>query len=192
MSHQLRSQLFSPDVLHAIPRSSGEHIRRLFSETGQRQPINRCLYVDLKSYLTDNCLVKVDRMSMAVSLEARVPFLDKDLVELAFRIPEHLKVEKGKTKLLLKSIAARRLPKECVYRPKEGFSIPIKNWLNDKLKPLVEDLLNTNQIRRDGLFQASTIDRLKKEHQRGEANHSHIIWSLMVFQAWRKHWLESY
>jgi asparagine synthase (glutamine-hydrolysing) len=129
-------------------------------------------------------------MSMAVSLESRVPLLDKELVELAFRIPGNLKVANGKTKVLLKRIAARHVPRECVYRPKEGFSIPIKNWLKSRLRSLMEELLNLKDIRQEGLFNSYSIEKLKQEHLSGAANHSHILWSLMVFQAWRRRWLE--
>ena len=186
----VRQNLFTQEALSELVTPAASHILELFSRAGDRQPLNRSLYVDLKSYLCDNCLVKVDRMSMAVSLESRVPFLDRELVELAFRVPANLKVSNGKTKVLLKRIAARHVPQDCVYRPKEGFSIPIKNWLNFQLRPTMEELLSSKQIEKQGLFQAPTIERLKREHLAGIANHSHIIWSLMVFQAWCRRWLE--
>jgi asparagine synthase (glutamine-hydrolysing) len=112
------------------------------------------------------------------------------LVELAFRIPGNLKVVNGKTKILLKRVAARHVPRECVYRPKEGFSIPIKNWLKSLLRPLMEELLNFKDIRQEGLFNPNSIEKLKQEHLLGAANHSHVLWSLMVFQAWRRRWFE--
>ncbi|MBE9573020.1 MAG: asparagine synthase (glutamine-hydrolyzing) [Proteobacteria bacterium] len=185
----IRRELFTDDALAELVTPVASHILKLFHRAGNRQPLNRSLYVDLKSYLCDNCLVKVDRMSMAVSLEARVPFLDKELVELAFCVPDHLKVSNGKTKVLLKRVAARHVPAACVYRPKEGFSIPIKNWLSNELRPLMEELLDNRLIEEEGLFRAPIIERLKREHMVGLANHSHILWSLMVFQAWRRRWL---
>jgi asparagine synthase (glutamine-hydrolysing) len=147
--------------------------------------------VDLKSYLCDNILVKVDRMSMAVSLEARVPYLDTELVELAFRMPDRWKVHAGETKTLLKKVAAAHLPRACIYRPKEGFSIPIKNWLRTTLRPLMEDLLEPRALAAEGIFRSSTVETMKKEHLAGRANHSHTLWSLMVFIAWRRRWLEA-
>lgn len=188
----LQQELFTAEALEEVVSPLSSHILDLFRQAGDRQPLNQSLYVDLKSYLCDNCLVKVDRMSMAVSLEARVPYLDKELVELAFRVPDNLKVRKGKSKILLKKIAARHVPADCIYRPKEGFSIPIKNWLNFQLRPLMEELLNSKKIKKEGLFSISTVERLKREHLSGLANHSHILWGLMVFQAWRKCWLEGY
>jgi asparagine synthase (glutamine-hydrolysing) len=127
---------------------------------------------------------------MAVSLEARVPYLDIELVDLVMRIPDALKISNGPSKVLLKRVASRYVPKDCVYRPKEGFSIPIKNWLGNQLRPLMEELLNSRTLNKQGVFRVSTIERLKREHLTGLANHSHLLWSLMVFQAWCKRWLE--
>jgi asparagine synthase (glutamine-hydrolysing) len=186
----LRQELFTEDVLRSMKRPASSHILHLFEKAGARGAVNRNLYVDLKSYLCDNCLVKTDRMSMAVSLEARVPLLDKELVESAFCVPANLKVSKGKTKILLKRIAAKYAPADCVYRPKEGFSMPVKNWLNTSLRPLLDESLNRNRIKQDGLFRPSTIERLKQEHWNGTANHSHILWSLIVFHKWRQMWLK--
>jgi asparagine synthase (glutamine-hydrolysing) len=186
----LQQELLTREVRAQIERPSSHHIDSLFAQAGARGPLGRSLYVDVKSYLCDNILVKVDRMSMAVSLEARVPYLDKDLVTLAFRMPDRHKIAGGRTKVLLKEVAARRLPRECVYRPKEGFSIPIKNWLTRELRPLLEELLAPGHLAAEGVFSPSCVERLKREHLTGQANHSHILWSLMVFQAWRRRWLE--
>lgn len=186
----VRQQLFSNESLNEITSSPAEHILNLFEKSGDRGNLNRSLYVDVKSYLVDNILTKVDRMSMAVSLEARVPYLDTEVVELAFQVPEKFKATSKETKVILKSIAAKYVPKECIYRPKEGFSIPIKNWLNKEVKPVMEDLLDNKKIAADGIFDFNTIDRLKKEHSAGAANHSHILWSLIVFHDWKKRWLE--
>ncbi len=186
----LRQALFTWDALSHIENPTAHHIDALFRRAGHRDVINRSLYVDLKSYLCDNCLVKVDRMSMAVSLEVRVPYLDTEMVELAFRIPGAHKVKNGQTKVLLKKVAARRVPSDCVYRRKEGFSIPIKNWLNTRFRTLMDRLLDSGRIQQEGIFQVETINRLKREHASGVANHSHILWSLIVFEAWRDRWLE--
>jgi asparagine synthase (glutamine-hydrolysing) len=187
----MRKILFTDDALRTIETPSASHILKLLNRTNGYDHLNKSLYVDLKSYLVDNCLVKVDRMSMAVSLEARVPYLDKEMVELAFQVPGKLKVSDFKTKRLLKKIACRYVPADCVYRPKEGFSIPIKNWLGTQFLPLMQDLLKPKDIESQGIFKANTIERLKKEHLAGTANHSHILWSLMVFQSWCDKWLEA-
>ena len=166
----------------------GAHIAELQREAHARDRRDRALYVDLRSYLVDNCLAKVDRMSMACSLETRVPLLDPVLVELAFRIPSSLKYSARKTKILLKRVASRHVPRECIYRPKQGFSIPIKNWLKREFKPLVEDLLGRDRIAREGLFDPAMVEQLKREHEENRANHSHVLWGLLVFQDWRQRW----
>ncbi len=129
-------------------------------------------------------------MSMATSLEVRVPLLDKELVELAFRVPQELKICGSSTKAILKRVAARHLPREDVYRPKQGFSIPMKHWLRTEFRPILEDLLSQKRINDDGLFNWECVDRLKREHNQARADHSHILWSLTVFQAWKDRWLD--
>ncbi|EKD37784.1 MAG: hypothetical protein ACD_75C00995G0005 [uncultured bacterium] len=184
------ARLFTPDAARQLVTPVDAHIGRLFAQAGNRDPLTRCLYVDVKSYLCDNILTKVDRMSMAVSLESRVPYLDPELVALAFAIPPELKVAGNTTKVLLKKVAARHIPAPCVYRPKEGFSIPIKHWLTTTLRPLMEDLLAEKPIREQGLFDWRAIDTMKNEHLHGRENHSHQLWSLIMFQAWARKWLE--
>jgi asparagine synthase (glutamine-hydrolysing) len=191
LDDSIRQDLFTSDAAVQLETPTDAHIVALFDRAGQRPELDKSLYVDVKSYLSDNILTKVDRMSMAVSLETRVPYLDKDLVELAFQVPPELKVARGKTKVMLKQIAARHVPSNCVYRQKEGFSIPIKNWLGTQFRPLLEDLLETNRIRQAGIFDAKVIERLKKEHLAGAANHSHLLWGLIVFEAWRDKWLRT-
>ena len=186
----IQQTLLTPDAHSAITQPIEAHILQLFQQAGEREPLNRSLYVDVKSYLCDNILTKVDRMSMAVSLEARVPFLNRELVELAFRIPSQYKIERGKTKVLLKTIAAQRVPSNCIYRPKEGFSIPIKQWLKTQFRPILEDYLQPDILKEQGLFEPKTIECLKQEHLNNKANHSHLLWSLIVFQAWYRRWFE--
>jgi asparagine synthase (glutamine-hydrolysing) len=184
----LRAQLFTPAAQREISTPVSAHVRELQRRAAGRDDRDRALYVDLRSYLVDNCLVKVDRMSMACSLETRVPLLDPTLVELAFRMPSSLKYSGRQTKILLKRVACRHVPEDCVYRPKQGFSIPIKNWLKREFRPLLEELLGTDRIAREGIFEPATIERLKREHLDDRANHSHVLWSLLVFQDWQRRW----
>ena len=186
----IQQRLLTADAKSAITQPVDTHILDLFQQAGDREPLNRSLYVDVKSYLCDNILTKVDRMSMAVSIEARVPFLDRELVELAFRIPSQYKIARGKTKVLLKTLAAQQVPHNCVYRPKEGFSIPIKQWLKTQFRPILEDYLQPDILKEQGLFEPNIVEQLKQEHFANKANHSHLLWSLIVFQAWYRHWFE--
>ena len=184
----MRVQLFTQAARQQITTSVDDHIVTLQWRAGDRDARDRALYVDLRSYLVDNCLVKVDRMSMACSLETRVPLLDTRLVELAFRIPSTLKYSARQTKILLKRVARRHVPDACVDRPKQGFSIPIKNWLKHEFQPLMHELLEPARLASDGLFEPATVERLKREHLEERANHSHLLWSLMVFHDWRRRW----
>ncbi|HXE56431.1 MAG TPA: asparagine synthase (glutamine-hydrolyzing) [Gemmatimonadales bacterium] len=188
LGERLREALFTTEARAALRSPLGAHVLELREEAGPRDEVDAGLYVDLRSYLSDNCLVKVDRMSMACSLEARVPLLDVELVELAFRMPSALKVHRGRTKVLLKRVAARHVPAECVHRPKQGFSIPIKSWLGGAFRPLVEELLAPARLAAEGVFEPPVVERLKREHLEGRANHSHVLWALLVFQDWRRRW----
>lgn len=190
VAEAMQAKLFTPEALQQMTRPADAHINQLFKRAGTRSRLASSLYVDVKSYLSDNCLVKVDRMSMANSLESRVPMLDRELVELAFQVPDHLKLNQGNIKVLLKKIAAKQIPRECVYRQKEGFSIPIKHWLGTQFRPIMEELLDTKRLQQEGIFNVKTINKLKHDHLGGRANHSHVLWSLMVFQAWRRRWQE--
>jgi asparagine synthase (glutamine-hydrolysing) len=182
---RVRDTLMTPAAREHIHTEIGAHIATLRAEAAGRDDRDTALYVDFGSYLVDNCLTKVDRMSMACSIEARVPLLDKDVAELAFRLPSRLKFDSSNTKILLKRIAARHVPRDCVYRSKQGFSIPIKNWLKQDLRPLAEQYLASDRIRREGLFEPAVVGRLWQEHLDNRANHSHLLWALLVFEQWR-------
>jgi asparagine synthase (glutamine-hydrolysing) len=180
LNDALRHSLFTPEFARTFERPAGHHITQLFAQAGDLEGVNRDLYVDAKSYMVDNCLVKVDRMSMAVSLEVRVPLLDVDLVELAFRMPPETKLAHGETKYLLKKLAATRIPADCVYRQKEGFSIPIKNWLAGQFRPILDKYTDPSLLGQEGIFDVDVVSRLKREHLDGKANHSHVLWSRTV------------
>ena len=166
-----------------------DHVEELLLGFFQRSPFRKGsldsqLYVDLNLYLPEDILVKVDRMSMAVSLEVRVPFLDHELVEFAARIPEELKIRRFTQKYILKKSMRHILPPAILKRGKEGFSIPMKNWFRKEFKPLLLDVLSRDRISREGFFDPSSIELLKKEHLEGVQNHSHLLWTLVVFGLW--------
>jgi asparagine synthase (glutamine-hydrolysing) len=123
-------------------------------------------------------------MSMAASLEARVPYLDPRIVEFALSLPPDLKMKGFRTKVLLKETFWNDLPEEVQHRDKQGFSIPIKNWIRGELKPMMLDLLSEKRIREQGLFRPAFVSRLVREHLEGTENHSHKLWALMVFEQW--------
>lgn len=161
-----------------------------FKEARSSSPLWQQQYVDIKTYLVDDILVKVDRMSMANSLEVRSPLLDYRLVEFVATVPSDLMIRRGKGKYIFKKIVSGLLPQEVIHRSKEGFSIPMKNWLRNELKPLLLDILNEDTIKRQGYFRWDTINHMIQEHLEGEENHSHRLWSLLLFQLWHKKYID--
>ena len=159
-------------------------VRDALGRFSQDDLLNRQLYADLSLYLADDILVKVDRMSMATSLETRAPFLDGDLMELAFSMPGHLKIRNGERKWILKQAMRGILPDSILSRRKEGFSVPMKNWLRRELQPLMRDLLSPERVARRGLFDPTVVSALMDAHTAGSENHAHTLFPLMVFERW--------
>jgi asparagine synthase (glutamine-hydrolysing) len=131
-------------------------------------------------------LTKVDRASMAVALEVRVPLLDHRVVELSWRLPQRLKLRGGEGKWLLRQIAYKHLPKRLLERPKMGFGVPIDIWLRGPLKGWAEDLLNPSSLRSAGLLKPEPIASKWAEHQAGQRNWQHFVWNVLMFEAWRR------
>jgi asparagine synthase (glutamine-hydrolysing) len=129
-------------------------------------------------------------MSMAPSLEARVPFLDHKVMEFAAAIPSSLKLKGLTTKHILKKAVWDLLPKDILTRGKEGFSIPIKNWLMQELRPLLEDTLSETRLKQRGYFQPAYVQYLIREHLDGKENHSHRLWALMMVEIWHQAYID--
>jgi asparagine synthase (glutamine-hydrolysing) len=148
----------------------------------------RMQVLDGLTYLPDDILTKVDRASMAVSLEARVPLLDHRIAEFAFKLPHHMRVRDGQSKWLLREVLARHVPKDLFERPKMGFGIPIGEWLRGPLREWVEDLLDPAKLEQDGLLNAAPIQAAWAAHLSGRTNNEVQLWTVLMFQAWRNQW----
>lgn len=146
-----------------------------------------CLW-DLHHYLPGDVLTKVDRTTMAVSLEGREPMLDHRLVEYAFRLPSHLRNGALGRKHLLRKILYRHVPRALVDRPKQGFSIPLQRWLQEDLRELVGDFLASNRIRQAGVLDDSVVQRVVHDFYRGDAKLTSHLWYLLAFEMWREEW----
>lgn len=185
MTDDAKNELYCPELQDSL---NGCAATSLFEDTFKRvarwDPLAQQQYVDIKTYLADDILTKVDRMSMAASIEARVPLLDHRIVEFALSLPPQMKLQRGRTKAILREAMRGRLPEAVLDKPKEGFSIPLKQWLRGTLRPMMTDLLSADCVQRRGYFEPQTVLRWMQEHQDGRFNHSHRLWALMVFELW--------
>ena len=172
---------------NGLPESQYEET---FRETEGWPLLSRLMRVDQRTYLPDAMLTKVDRASMANSLEIRVPLLDHRVVEYTSKLPDSLKYRNGSSKYLLKKLLARYVPTGLFERPKMGFGVPIDRWFRGELKDLLLDYLSSERLRKEGLFDHTLIERKINEHLSGHANHQYRLWSLLMWEMWRERWLK--
>lgn len=144
----------------------------------------KMMLMDINSYLPDDILCKVDRASMAVSLETRVPLLDHNVVEFAATIPMSIKQHNGENKWPLKQVLFKYVPRELIERPKKGFGIPLEHWLRTGLKEWASELLDDTKIRQQGFFHPVMIQNIWKQHQDGSRNWAYLLWNVLMFQSW--------
>jgi asparagine synthase (glutamine-hydrolysing) len=183
-SAEQRAALLAPAWRQAAGVDPLATWRRRFSETDGAPLLARLQDVDLGIYLADDLLVKTDRMSMAHSLEARVPFLDPVVAELALALPTHMKVIATSKKRLLRRAARGLVPDEILRARKRGFSIPAAAWLRGELAPLARELLDPARLRRQGYFEPAAVTRLLREHTARRQDHSRQLWGLICFSLW--------
>jgi asparagine synthase (glutamine-hydrolysing) len=181
--------LFETDAYNQICREDPRNAWRRFLERPDMHWLSSLQYMDLKSYLPNDILTKVDRMSMAHSIEARVPLLDHKLVEFAATIPPELKLRGKTTKYILKKAMEGILPREILHRPKRGFAIPLTRWFRGRLKSFVRDLLLSRRSLERGLFRKSYIEGLIDMNQRGRALDLQL-WTLITFELWCRRFID--
>ncbi len=176
-----------PLIGQELPESTFEETFRI---TEGWSLLSILMQVDQKTYLPDAMLSKVDRASMAVSLEVRVPLLDHRIVEYTSKLPDDLKFRNGMGKYLLKKLLARYVPIDLIEKPKMGFGVPIDQWFHKELKELLLDYLSPARLKREGLFDHTLVQKKVKEHLSGRVNNQYRLWSLLMWEMWRERWLE--
>jgi asparagine synthase (glutamine-hydrolysing) len=187
-----RKSLYTPEFSNKLGHAS--YVSRLFQNLVDKitsdEPLDRLLYLDSKTYLPGDILTKVDRMSMAVSLEARAPLLDHKLIEFVTRIPASLKLAGLETKYLLKKAVQDLVPSEILDRPKQGFGVPIQEWINQQLRSRLRETLTESRTRQRGYIDSRYIDVLLDEHERGRRDHSTGLWALFMLELWHRQFLD--
>ena len=148
--------------------------------------LNQVLHLDLRGYLAEGVLQKVDRASMACSLEVRVPLLDRRVVEVAALLPPRMKLHGFRTKHILKKVMRGRLPAAILRRPKKGFGVPLARWFRGPLRPLLREACDAATLARGGLFRPEAVQRLLDEHEAGRHDHRKKLYTLLVFLLWSR------
>ena len=182
-------RLFTDAFLSRVVCDPFEPVRRHVARAGNADRLSQECYVDLRLTMPDSVLMKVDKMSMATSLEVRVPFLDHRLVEFAARIPSHRRFPWLRTKAIYRKAMAGLLPPFVLERGKQGYSLPLKTWLRGELRDYMTTLLNTSPLLREYMH-LSYVNTLIDEHLRRVRNHNHVLWALMNLALWHRRYIE--
>ncbi len=189
-SAEEKQELLSKNVLSATENLDVyKSARKLLINCNAENEIEQMQYLDMNFYLAEDILTKVDRASMAVSLEVRAPFLDHHVAEFAASLPFEYKLKGNTTKYILKKSVNELLPKSITKRPKKGFGIPVAKWLKSDLNPLLHDMLSSERLIKQGFFNDKFVQKLISEHEQGTANNYKQLWTLLVFQIWYENFI---
>jgi asparagine synthase (glutamine-hydrolysing) len=187
-----KESLYTRDFQEAL--HTKDKVARSFREYAARvktnEPLDQLLYIDGKTYLPGDILTKVDRMSMATSLEVRVPLLDHKLIEFVAKVPASLKLAGTDTKQLLKRVAKDLIPAEILDRPKQGFGIPLEEWINRQLRDQIRDTLREPRTRQRGYVNSNYVDLILDEHHKGRRDHSFPLWALLILELWHRRYID--
>jgi asparagine synthase (glutamine-hydrolysing) len=177
----LKNRLLGGDVVRSLNGYDSSEVHRYhYNRATTTDPLSRMQYVDIKTYLVDDILTKVDRASMANSLEVRCPLLDHELMELVARMPSRLKLHRGQGKYIFKRALERTLPKNVLHRPKKGFAVPVAEWLRGELKGMAREAI----LRNDDLLDRKFVQKCWDQHQRGQRDWSALLWCVLMFRTW--------
>ncbi|HUQ30797.1 MAG TPA: asparagine synthase (glutamine-hydrolyzing) [Pyrinomonadaceae bacterium] len=189
---EAKERLYTNDLRESVRGLDAyHHHRRYFERVKTAAPLNRLLYVDLKTFLPCLNLTTTDKTSMAANLEVRVPFLNYELVELAARMPPDLKLRGWKRKYILKRVAEKLLPKDVVWRKKAGFGAPIRSWLRGPLRPLVDDLLSEETVKGRGLFDPGEVRRIIAANLSGREDYNLQVFQLLTLEMWQQTFIDA-
>lgn len=188
---EAKHELYTDDFAAAVGvRDAGDLLGHWFAKANGSGLLDATLLTDQMTYLPNDLLVKVDIASMAVSLEARSPFLDHKLIEFAASLPENLKMKRFETKYLLKKVAARLVPREVIYRRKMGFGVPIGHWFRNDMKDFVRDVLLSDKALARGIVKPEILRRYVTEHLGGERDHAFQLWTLLMLELWYQRFID--
>ncbi len=186
-------ELAGDKLLYEMENSKVEEtLERIFAEAEHYKfdNLNLMLYLDLKTWLPDDLLNKVDRTSMAASLEARVPYLDHRLVEFAYSLPSSVKLKGGIGKYILKRAAAKYIPRDIINRRKKGFAVPLGPWFRKELKPLLLDILRSDSFKQRGYFKMDQVEAMVQEHMSGQQDHHLLLYGLLLVELWHREFID--
>jgi len=164
--------------------------RGYFARVREAAPLNQLLYVDLKTFLPCLNLITTDKTSMAANLEVRVPFLNRDMLEMAARMPPDLKLHGFKRKYILKRALEKVLPREVIWRRKAGFGAPIRSWLRGALRPMIDDLLSEESVKQRGLFQSAEVQRIIAANLSGREDYNLQVFQLLTLELWHRAFID--
>lgn len=188
-SEQELQELFLQDIREPYRTLRDQH-RRAYNDNSFQEPINRMCHTDMHLFMTGLNLSYTDKASMAASVEVRVPFIDREVVQLALHIAGDLKYKKGQQKYILKKMAEKYLPHDIIYRPKASFGAPIRSWVSHELKDMVDQLLSEEQVRHRGLFHYTFIKKIIDEDRKGIADHAYRIYQLITLEWWFRQYVD--
>jgi asparagine synthase (glutamine-hydrolysing) len=186
-----QTDLLTAEVLNHSDGDIYRDARAMLEACESSDIVDQMQSLDTRLYLAEDILTKVDRASMAVSLEVRAPFLDPRVAEFAASLPTNYKLRGRKTKYILKRSIEGLVPSFVTRRGKKGFGVPVAEWLKGKLRPLARDLLSPERVRRAGVFNPDYVTKLQDEHERGVANHRKLLWTLLMFELWHESFIET-